>query len=207
MKQLPVTFPCGELSLSGYIYLPDSDGKFPGVVLCHPHPLHGGSMSNPIIRELGKSLVEQNIAALMFNFRGVGKSTGEYANAIGEQDDIVAALDQIEKYPEIDRSNLGLFGYSFGGLTGAPVACRDNRVKIMAFLAPPLDMGDTEFLKTCNKPKYFAIGEDDDMVLPDTLKSILDFTAEPKQFRSFPGVDHFWMGHEETACEAITSFF
>jgi len=207
MRQTPVTFPSGKLSISGYFYLPDSTGKYPGVVLCHPHPLYGGSMSNSVIREVGKALVQQNIAALMFNFRGVGKSTGEYSDAIGEQDDIVAALDYISSQSEVDNSKLGLFGYSFGGLTGAPVACRDSRVKVMALLAPPLDPNDMDFLNTCSKPKYFAIGDADDMVLPETLKAVFNQSAEPKQFQSFAGVEHFWMGHEEKAAAAVVSFF
>jgi uncharacterized protein len=207
MKQSPVNFPSGKLELSGYLYVPGSKEKRPGVVICHPHPLHGGSMSNTIIRELGNCLVEQNMVALMFDFRGVGKSTGQYADGIGEQDDIVAALDYLAAQPQVDASRLGICGYSFGGMTGAPVACRDSRVKVFALIAPAIKPGTAGYLKTCKKPKFIVVGDADDMVPPQDVKAVFDIAAEPRQFQSFPGVDHFWMGHEPEVCGSIASFF
>jgi len=207
MKQPPITFPSGKLSLSGYIYIPDSPGLLPGVVICHPHPLHGGSMSNPVVRQMGNALLEQGIVALMFNFRGVGKSTGRYADGIGEQEDIVAALDWLAMQPQVDTSKIGLFGYSFGGYTGGPVACRDIRVKAMALISPAVQMGNSDYIETCKKPKFIVVGENDDMVPPEIVKAFFDRASEPKQFRSFPGADHFWMGHETSVCNIIASWF
>jgi uncharacterized protein len=207
MKQSPVTFPSGELALSGFLYVPDVPGKVPGVVLCHPHPLYGGSMSNTIIREMGNSLAGQSIVALMFNFRGVGKSTGEYGGGIGEQDDIAAALDCLSAQSKVDTGRIGICGYSFGGMTGAPVACRDKRVKAMALISPAINPDDADYIKTCHKPKILVVGDADDMVPPANVKSVFDQAAEPKEFHSFPGVDHFWMGSEKTVCDMIASFF
>jgi uncharacterized protein len=207
MKLAPITLPSGDLSLSGYLYTPDLAGIVPGVVICHPHPLYGGSMDNTIIREMANCLVEQNIAAMIFNFRGVGKSTGEYGGGIGEQDDILAALDWLAAQSQVDPSKLGICGYSFGGMTGAPVACHDRRVKAMALIAPAINPDDAGYIKTCRKPKIFVVGDADDMVPPADVKSVFDRAADPKEFHSFPGVDHFWMGQERAVCRMIADFF
>ena len=85
MKQTSISFSCGSISLEGLYYLPQGDGALPGVVLCHPHPLFGGSMDNNVVLAVASALVEQSIAALMFNFRGVGRSRGNFGNGIDEQ--------------------------------------------------------------------------------------------------------------------------
>jgi alpha/beta superfamily hydrolase len=87
-----VTFPCGELKLEAAWHHPDGMGPFPGVVVCHPHPLHGGDMSNNVISAICETLAKHSIAALRFNFRGVGNSEGEFGGGYQEQDDIAAAL-------------------------------------------------------------------------------------------------------------------
>ena len=207
MIQKPVLFPCGELWLSGYCYYPEVDGTLPGVVVCHPHPLYGGSMGNSVIRELGTAVSNHNIIALMFNFRGVGKSTGKFSDGIGEQDDVIATLDWLAVQPQIDIRRLGLCGYSFGGRVAASVACKDERVKSMALISPAFSGTCSEDLQRCIKSKFFITGEDDDVILPELVKFVYDTANQPKQFKLIPRVDHFWGGFEKTLASEVANFF
>ena len=206
MRQESVFFPCGELNLNGDCYYPDKIGNFPAVVLCHPHPLNGGSMSSSVIRALGKALVERSIVAFMFNFRGVGKSQGSYNNGIGEQGDTIAALDWIESQSLIDKEKIGLAGYSFGGGVAASVASRDIRVKTIALISPYLEPVAYNQLEDCYIPKYFITGGDDNLILPETVETIYKASSEPKRFEIVPGIDHFWFGFEESLAHKVEDF-
>ena len=137
MNKKSVTFPCGQLTLEGVYCTPEGNDAFPAVVLCHPHPLYGGSMDNTIIMELATAVTGASMAALMFNFRGVGGSEGSYGGSVGEREDVEAAIDWLISQPGIIANRIGLAGYSFGAMVGAPVACQDKRVKAVALISPP----------------------------------------------------------------------
>ena len=77
MRQSAVSFITKGLTLEGIIALPDGEGPFPGVVMCHPHPLMGGNMDNNVVVAVTFGLADAGIASLRFNFRGVGNSQGE----------------------------------------------------------------------------------------------------------------------------------
>lgn len=207
MQQIPISFSCGELTLSGYVYYPDVKTHHPAVILCHPHPLYGGSMSNKVIRELGNALVTENMVAMMFNFRGVGKSMGKFGEGIAEQNDVIAALDWIGTQAQIDVNKIGLCGYSFGGGVAAPIGCNDNRVKALALIAPALETSNSAYLKTCTKPKYFIIGKNDDMISPDIIESLYQESSQPKEFECIPQADHFWEGYENFLAASVSTFF
>lgn len=92
LRQSAVSFPCGKLRLEGICYFPEGKEVFPAVVLCHPHPLYGGSMDNNVVLAVASVLVSKSIIALMFNFRGVGGSEGGYGGGVAEQEDVKAAI-------------------------------------------------------------------------------------------------------------------
>ena len=108
----------------------------------------------------------KSIAALRFNFRGVGKSGGAFGEGIGEQEDVRAALDFVLATPGIDQERIGLAGYSFGGGVALPVAVKDERVKLLALVSPALSELGWEELKGYGKPKFVIIGEND-FVIPE----------------------------------------
>ena len=101
-------------SLEGDLYLPNSDVKLPGVVVCHPHPMMGGDMYNNVVSAMCKSLFDLGIVSLRFNFRGVGDSAGTHDKGIGELSDAKAAVTFLSALPEVDEERIGLAGYSFG---------------------------------------------------------------------------------------------
>ena len=204
MKSKRVIFPCGDLRLEGELQLPEGNGPFPVVAVCHPHPLYGGDMDNNVVTAVYFALVKSSIATLRFNFRGVGNSGGRYGECVGEQDDLQAALDFLSTLKEIDSSRIGLAGYSFGGMVAAYVAIKDNRVKQLALISPALKETGWIRLKKYTLPKLILIGEADTSV---PFRPFQRFFGDAKQYRIIAGADHFWSGFEEQLSSKITHFF
>jgi hypothetical protein len=204
LKSKRVTFPCGDLQLEGELQLPEGNGPFPVVTVCHPHPLYGGDMDNNVVMAVYFALVKSSIAALRFNFRGVGNSSGSYGEGVGEQDDLQAALDFLSILKEIDSSRIGLAGYSFGGMVAAHVAIKDNRIKQLALISPALNETDWIRLKKYALPKLILIGEADTSV---PFRPFQHFFGDAKQYQIIAGADHFWSGFEEQLSGKIARFF
>ncbi len=206
LKQEPVSFPCGELSLEGTYYLPEGTGAFPGVVLCHPHPLFGGSMDNNVIYSVTKALTEKSIAVLTFNFRGVGGSQGKYGGGLEEQDDVTSAIDYLSSRLDTDKGRVGLAGYSFGAMMALPVAIADKRVKALALISMPPGPEQISQLKDCFTPKLLISGTNDTVVPVEKARLMAREAGEPKETEIIQGADHIWWGYEEVLAEKVTEF-
>src|SRR3989442_4630148 len=135
IPEQPVTLALGaDLSLEARLALPDSPNA--GVVICHPHPLYGGDMDNPVVVRVQEVCAGLGLATLRFNFRGVGGSGGTHGGGAGEQEDATAALDTLAK--AVGGAPLAIAGYSFGAWIAALVGCRDARTAGLGLIAPPL---------------------------------------------------------------------
>jgi len=207
LKQKRVSFASGKLTLEGLINFPQRDGTFPVVVLCHPHPLYGGSMDNNVILAVSSALVEKSIIALMFNFRGVGGSQGKFGGGIGEWEDVSAALSWIMSQPAVDKGRVGLAGYSFGAMVALPVGCSDDRVKALSLISMPPGPEQISQLKKCTKPKLLICGTNDMVVPAKEAERMGREAAEPKQFELISGADHIWWGYESILAQKVTDFF
>lgn len=207
MKPLHVIFPCGGIKLEGLYYGVETSATVPGVVVCHPHPLYGGSMHNNVTYAVADALVKSGIAALLFNFRGVGRSGGRHGGGDAEQQDILAALDWLKGHPGVDKERLGLAGYSFGAGVALPVACQDELVKAMALISPYFESPPAALLKDCLKPKLIMGGSSDDMVTPSDVRLYGRESAEPKICEIITGADHFWGGYEGQMADKVAVFF
>jgi uncharacterized protein len=204
LKSKRVIFPCGDLRLEGELHLPEGKGPFPVVIVCHPHPLYGGDMDNNVVMAVYFALVKSSIAALRFNFRGIGNSSGSYGEGVGEQDDLQAALDFLSTLKEIDRQRIGLAGYSFGGMVAAYVAIKDNRVKQLALISPALNETGWVQLKKYASPKLILTGDADTSV---PFQPFQRFFGDAEQYQVIAGADHFWSGFEEQLSGKIARFF
>lgn len=207
MKPQHITFPCGELKLEGLYYGIETKEPVPAVVVCHPHPLYGGSMHNNVTYAIADALVKSGIAALLFNFRGVGKSGGRHGGGTAEQEDIKSALDWLQGQPNIDKARLGLAGYSFGGGVALPVACADERVKGVALISPYFESSPIALLRDCRKPKLIMGGGSDDMVLSSDVEQYGREAAEPVKCEIVKGTDHLWGGYEGPMADKVAGFF
>jgi uncharacterized protein len=152
-------------------------------VVCHPHPLYGGTLHNKVVFHAMKALNSFGFPVLRFNFRGAGLSEGEHANGIGEVEDVRTALDWIEReftLPVI------FAGFSFGAAVGLRAAYADDRVRALIALglpAGPIEgrAYDFEFLRTCSKPKLFISGSRDQFAPLGKLEALVSTFAEPKK--------------------------
>ena len=139
MKQRKVFFQSGALNLEGRLVSPRRAETGAGVVICHPHPLYGGSMDNNVVYAVSKALAEKGITSLCFNFRGVGRSEGLHDDGRGEIDDTLAAIAFLAGCSEIDSGRVGLAGYSFGGAVALNAACL-LYTSLVAELDEPVEM-------------------------------------------------------------------
>jgi uncharacterized protein len=177
-------------------------------VVCHPHPVYGGTLHNKVVFHTTKALKGFGFPVLRFNFRGAGLSQGEHDHGEGEMDDVRAALDWMDH--EFHRP-LIFAGFSFGAAVGARVACPDARVKaIMALGLPvsPIDdrSYDFGFLGSCARPKLFVSGDRDQFGTPAQLKNLVGSVPEPKKLVLIAGADHFFEGRLRELRETIVEW-
>jgi len=164
-------------------------------LVCHPHPLYGGTMHNKVVFHAMKALRNFGFPVLRFNFRGAGHSEGEHDEGRGEADDVRAALDWLEHE---FRLPIVFAGFSFGASVGLRACCPDPRVVALISLGTPAVFdGWTHrfrFLESCAKPKLFVSGTHDEFGRPGVLEEIVERAAEPKLLVRVEG-DHYFAGH------------
>ncbi len=140
-------------------------------VICHPHPQQGGTMTNKIVTTLARACAGLGVASVLFNFRGVGKSAGEFANGIGEIDDVLAVVAWIKvNYPE---HTIWLAGFSFGAAMSAQAATRVS-VERLVSIAPPVPRFHLLDLGPVRCPWLIVQGDEDDVVVP---QAVFDWVA------------------------------
>ncbi len=175
-------------------------------LVCHPHPLFGGTMHNKVVFHAMKALHAFGFPVLRFNFRGTGLSQGTHDEGQGEQDDVRAALAWL-------KTKFGLplifAGFSFGTAVGTQVACSDPDVRAIISLGTPVAaegrVYSFDFLKDCRKPKLFLSGDRDEFGPHEELEHIVANAAEPKELVFLPG-DHYFAGHLEEMRLTIESW-
>ncbi|HET9402876.1 MAG TPA: alpha/beta family hydrolase [Candidatus Acidoferrales bacterium] len=165
-------------------------------VVCHPHPLFGGTMHNKVVYQVARTLDRSGIASLRFNFRGVGLSAGEHDKGRGEGEDVKAVIDFLAA--EFPEASLLLAGFSFGAWVGLRIGCADRRIAELIGLGAPVNDSQFDYLSHCAKPKLFITGENDQFGSPENLKKLVAaFPAKARDETSVvivPGVDHFFAG-------------
>jgi alpha/beta superfamily hydrolase len=207
MKKTRVSFSSGGLVLEGILAVPEGAGPFPAVIVCHPHPLYGGSMDNNVVNSLSETLAQASLVSFKFNFRGVGGSQGEFGQGKGEREDVEAAISFISTVKEVDSGRIGLAGYSAGAGFAFPVGFNDDRIRALAAVSPPLPMFDFDFLKSCPKPKLLISGSRDDLIPINQFLEFCQNLPEPKECESIEGADHFWWGYESSLATKVAAFF
>jgi alpha/beta superfamily hydrolase len=201
-QTLEITFAGDELTLEGVLHLPASSPS-PAVAVCHPHPLYGGDMHNPVVVALCRAAAARGIAALRFNFRGVGGSQGSFADGVGERADAVAALAHLRQLPEVDAGRVGIAGYSFGAAV-ALLAAGEGLRAVVAVSTPTIARGLSEISIRC--PALLVVGEQDQVAPPSRLASLGEAVGSQAELAIVPGADHFWWGAEDRLAEIVSDF-
>jgi alpha/beta superfamily hydrolase len=173
-------------------------------VVCHPHPLFGGTMHNKVVYQAAKALHLRDIPVLRFNFRGAGQSEGEHDRGIGEQDDVRAALDYLAT--EFPHRPILLAGFSFGSMVGLRVGCADQRVSDLIGLGIPVDHSDLTYLRGCANPKLIIQGGKDQFGSRVNVEALFATLPAPKHLVIVEGADHFFAGQLEKVRSAIDAW-
>jgi alpha/beta superfamily hydrolase len=203
-------------SPSGRVAIPVEHGQLEGIlreatsavaaaVVCHPHPRGGGTMNNNVVYRAAKALVAGGVTALRFNFRGVGASTGSYAEGIGEEDDVRAAIDFLREHAP--GKEIWIAGFSFGARVGLRVGARSDDVARLLGIGLALDMFDYGFLTDCRKPKAIVQASQDEYGARDKVEEAVRLMNEPRRLWIVEGATHLFPGHlddfERAADEAV----
>jgi uncharacterized protein len=178
-------------------------------VLCHPHPLHGGTMHTKAVFRSAQALADAGFHVLRFNFRGVGHSTGSYDHGRGEMDDVGAALDWMEaQYPQLP---LLVGGFSFGSVVGLRTGFPDPRVRAFLALGLPVRTFDLDDLRGAEiregRPLLLVQGENDEFGSGAEAEAFALQLGPGVTVVRIPGADHFFHGHMDELRAAITGFF
>ncbi len=185
------------------------DGKpLIAAVVCHPHPLFGGTMHNKVVYQVARTLDRVGVPSLRFNFRGVGLSAGKHDRGHGERDDVRAALDFVAaEFPNVP---LLVAGFSFGCWVGLRVGSEDSRVTELIGVGPPVNDSDFSYLAKNEKPRLFILGEKDQYGSPKKLEELIATFPKSVQRETssviVPGADHFFAGQLNELDSALAAW-
>lgn len=201
---MPVTtdlvIPNGDLHLEAVLRMPDA-GTRSVAVICHPHPQRGGDMDNNVVMIAARAALDAGLGALTFNFRGVGRSTGEHDNGNGERDDVLSALAYARGLTGVQR--VVLAGYSFGA--GVASTLVDEDIAACALIACPTQrLGADTPIATTRTPLLLISGERDHV---SSVNALLNAKRDGIEVVTVAGADHFWWGHETALHTALKDFF
>src|SRR4030042_7068792 len=207
MKEEKVFFPSGGIQLEGLLSIHEAFSVKGGVIPCHPHPQFGGDMHNRVIATALKSAHEEGFSTLRVNFRGVGDSGGTYSEGIGEMEDVEAAIEFLHSKQKNLNLPLLLLGYSFGAWTGIPVAIKDECIKGVVAISPPLGIYDFNFMIGCKKNKLIIVGDRDEWCPLLRLEDWYQQLDEPKSLTLIQGAAHFYSYQANLLVPAFRNFF
>jgi len=201
MSEKPVTFRSGDLTLEGILHLPEAKPVGAGVV-CHPHPLYGGSMYNNVVEAALEAFWRKGFATLRFNFRGVGESEGSYGGGAGEAQDAASAVNWMRTQPGLEGASMVLAGYSFGAAAAWQGAPQDGPLDALVLIAAPLRMMDTQAAPSAGR--IVLIGGSNDSFCPAAeLEQLCAALGTRASFRVIEGADHFFGGYEDDVTAAL----
>ncbi|HYM82199.1 MAG TPA: alpha/beta fold hydrolase [Candidatus Limnocylindria bacterium] len=201
LQPLTIEGPAGPLEA----LLQEHEGRSPAVtaLVCHPHPLHGGTLHNKVVHRVASTLHGLGAAVLRFNFRGAGQSAGQFDHGRGELEDARAALEFLRKrHPGARR---WLSGFSFGSGIAARLGAAEPNVERLILIAPPVRTTSFEVLRTWPGPKLVVQGTKDEVAPIAALEPEFATWAEPKQLIRIEGATHFFDRQLGDLAQALAS--
>ncbi|MGB8685607.1 MAG: CocE/NonD family hydrolase [Candidatus Binatus sp.] len=203
MDEIQVTFRSGDLTLEGLLANPGGDA--PAAVVCHPHPMYGGSMFNNVVDAILAALWQLGYATLRFNFRGVGGSDGEYDGGPGEVDDAVAAMAFLLAQPGVRKSGAVMAGYSFGAMVAVSAGYERAEIARIVAVALPLAMADARIPDGASKPVLLVSGDSDSYSPVAGLRALKAKIGDSARLEIVAGTDHFFGGREAELSRVIAA--
>ncbi|QEK38796.1 alpha/beta hydrolase [Candidatus Cytomitobacter primus] len=178
------------------------------VLILHPDPIHGGSMNNKIVKVIGNAFIELDFDVLRINFRGVGRSQGEYDKGVGEVDDALDAIDWLlDKHDNL--ANVWVAGFGFGGLVCMKTVMRRPNINGFIAISPPKESENLNMLTPCPNG-MFIVGEHDHTVDAEFVSSLPDLLSCQKNafidYKCINGSDHYFSDHSEELYEELYTY-
>ena len=181
----------------------------PVALLLHPHPQHGGTMNNKVVYSLYQTFVRRGFSALRFNFRGVGRSQGQFDNGPGEMSDAASALDWMQSYNP-NASGCWIGGFSFGAWIGMQLMMRRPEISGYISVAPPASIYDFTFLAPCPASGLIVHGGKDDLVPVASVEKLTQKLAAQKtisvDYRVIESADHFFRDDLESLSDHVEDY-
>ena len=208
MRQSAIGFYSKKLELEGIIGTPQDPGAkgIPAVIACHSHPMLGGNMNDPVVAAVCQSAVREGMAALRFNFRGVGDSEGEFTSGKEEHNDIKSALNVMRNWPAVHGGRVALVGYSTGATIILDGLRHLKRASAIVLIAPTLGALRNKRFNRDKRPRLVVAGSDDRVAPSLEIQRILDECRGPVQFHEVVGADHSMRGFHAEAAEVSADF-
>ncbi|MEN3973903.1 alpha/beta hydrolase [Emcibacter sp. SYSU 3D8] len=203
-----VIFPGPDGRLEGR-YQPPKVKNAPIALILHPHPQHGGTMNNKVVYHLFHAFARRGFAVLRFNFRGVGRSQGEFDNGIGELSDAASALDWLQTY-NADAPSCWVAGFSFGAWIGMQLLMRRPEIQGFISVSPPASMYDFNFLAPCPSSGILIQGTADEVVPQESTAKLAEKLQAQKgitvNYTTIPGASHFYENHMEQLIGSVDGY-
>jgi len=203
MREKQVTFRSGDLTLEGLLANPGGDA--PAAVVCHPHPMYGGSMFNNVVDAILSALWQLGYSTLRFNFRGVGASEGEHDGGRGERDDAAAAMTYLLSQPGVRQHGAVMAGYSFGAMVAVAAGYEHADVSRIVAVALPLAMTQAQVPVGASKPLLLVSGDHDSYSPVAGLTTLRERIGKSAQLDIIKGADHFFGGNEAELSRVIAT--
>jgi len=199
IESLFIPGPAGRLE--AIIEEPEEQAPGEAVLVCHPHPQHGGTMHNKVVYRIARGVRRAGAVALRFNYRGVNLSEGKYDAGIGEMEDARACLDYLRgRYPELPYS---LAGFSFGSKIILKLGCEQPGAKRLIAIGFPASQADARELGRCTVPRVFILSTNDEFCPKPAMESYFATLPEPKRLVWVDAKDHFFAGGLDQFEEAV----
>lgn len=194
MPEIIINGPEGRLEAR---YHHNEHKNAPILLVLHPHPLYGGTMNNKVVYRLYQAGVEQGFSVLRFNFRGVGRSQGQYDEGIGELTDAASALDWLQQQNP-DASSCWIAGFSFGSWIAMQLLMRRPELESFIAASPPASNYDFTFLSPCPAAGLITMGDKDDVVTEESVHALAEKLKEQPgadiTYAMMEGADHYYRG-------------
>jgi alpha/beta superfamily hydrolase len=182
--------PAGKLE--ALLEEPEDQDPREAVLVCHPHPSHGGTMHNKVVYRIARALRRSRAVVLRFNYRGVNLSGGQYDEGIGEVEDARTALAFLrERYPDLPYS---LAGFSFGSRIALTLACEPGSAQRVFAVGFPARYQEFVELRTCRTPRIYILSTNDEFCPVASMEAYFDTLPPPKKLVLVEAKDHFFAG-------------
>ena len=206
IKEVFIPGPAGRLEAK---YFKSKKNTSPIALVLHPHPQYGGTMNNSVVAETFNTFMDNNFSVCRFNFRGVGKSDGEFDNGQGELADAAAALDWIER-ENFDNSHCWIAGFSFGALIAMQLLMRRPEINRFIAIPPQPNTFDFSFLSPCPTSGIIIHGKNDELVPEENISELTRRLSSQKgikiDLKSIENANHFFSKNIDNLIIALNEY-